>query len=278
MIDQYLFNCTNVLRKEAHTWTGVPQQTTEPRSRGWFICRRLTGKQRHLAWKMTSGTSLPGEHQLQPRGRQHPGPALSHDGILKEKDHKNWSLGSGNHALQRGEAGEAPALQRSAYPQVPSSQVAGGHPQRQPLSSRVDVFAPLKCHVNQERGPTGKESVIQPSASRGQSFSRGRCPGVAEGDTAFPKPQVLEAPLRRANCPLSCAHALLPGFLSISSSYFDVEFRVLPVHSRALLFISVVPCVTHLASTPSLSAAQGCRANTWGHRDLLLMKWGERRP
>ena len=162
MIDQYLFNCTNVLRKETHTWTGVPQQTTEPRSRGWFICRRLTGKRRHLAWKMTSDTSLPGEHQLQPRGRQHPGPALSHDGILKEKDHKNWSPGSGNHALQWGEAGEAPALQRPAYPQVPFNQVAGCHPQRQPLSSRVDVFAPLKCHVNQERGSTGEESVSQP--------------------------------------------------------------------------------------------------------------------
>lgn len=42
-----------------------------------------------LGLEMTSDTSLPGEHQLQPRGRQHPSPALSHDGILKEKDCKN---------------------------------------------------------------------------------------------------------------------------------------------------------------------------------------------
>ena len=88
-----------------------------------------------LGLEMTSDTSLPGEHQLQTHGRQHPSPALSHNGILKEKDRKNWSLGSGNHALQRGEPGAAPALQRSAYSQVPSS--LGG---RMPSSATSSQF------------------------------------------------------------------------------------------------------------------------------------------
>ena len=272
MIDQYLFNCTNVLRKEAHTWTGVPQQTTEPRSRGWFICRRLTGKQRHLAWKMTSGTSLPGEHQLQPRGRQHPSPALSHDGILKEKDHKNWSLGSGNHALQRGEAGEAPALQRSAYPQVPSSQVAGGHPQRQPLSSRVDVFALLKCHVNQERGPTGKESVIQPSASRGQSFSRGRCPGVAEGKERQTPPSPNPRSWRPlCGGPTAPSLVLTPFFLVFSPSHPLIltwnsecfQFIPGPFSSSLWCHVSLTwplphPCLLPKAVEPTLEGTGIC--------------------
>lgn len=218
---------------------------------------------------MTSDTSLPGEHQLQPRGRQHPGPALSHDGILKEKDHKNWSLGSGNHALQRGEPGEAPALQRSAYPQVPSS--LGG---RMPSSETTHQLqggrvcsskTPCQPRKGAHRGGQRQPAFCLPWTELQQRpMSRGGR-GEGKADTAFAKPQVLEAPLRRVRVrplTLSCARALLPDFLSISSSYFDVEFRVLPVHSRSLLFISVLPCVTHLASTPSPSAAQGCRDNT----------------
>lgn len=75
---------------------------------------------------------------------------------------------------------------------------AGCHPQQHPLSLRVDVFAPLKCPINQERGPAGDESVGQSSASCGRSFSRGWCPGVAEGRER----QTLPYPNPRSRRPL----------------------------------------------------------------------------
>ena len=107
-----------------------------------------------------------------------------------------WALGT---TRSRGESLVQPLPFRGQL--IPRSHpvwAAGCRPQQHPLSFRVDIFALLKCHVNQERGPAGDESISQPSASCARSFSRGQGPWVAEGKER----QRLPSPNPRSQRPL----------------------------------------------------------------------------